>query len=76
MINGINTDEEHYRDIAKIALSLSNCDGVELLPYHAYAGTKAIFLGEADNGRKEWIPETKQVDQAKKALQNRGVFVF
>ena len=76
LVNGINTNEEHYRNIAKIALSLSNCEGVELLPYHAYAGTKAVFLGIEDNGRKEWIPDEEELGRARDVLQSQGVFVI
>ena len=76
LVNGINTEKEHYKGIAQIALSLSNCEGVELIPYHAYAGTKLILLGGEDNGRKEWIPNAEQIDKAKNTLRNMGVFVF
>ncbi len=76
LVNGINTKEEHYRSIAEIALSLSNCEGVELLPYHAYGGTKAVFLGDKDNGRKEWIPNAEQLERARLILKDRSVNVF
>lgn len=76
LVNGINTDENHYRSIAQIALSLSNCEGVELLPYHAYAGTKAVFLGDEDNGRKEWIPASEEIERAKSILKKQGIYVF
>ncbi len=76
LANGVNTEEEHYRGIARIASSLSNCEGVELLPYHAYGGTKTVFLGGEDNGRKEWIPEAEQLEGAKRILKDRGINVF
>ena len=76
LVNGINTDDEHYRRIARIALSLSNCEGVELLPYHAYAGTKAVFLGGEDNGRKEWIPGAEQLARATLILNEHDINVF
>ncbi len=76
LVNGINTDEAHYRGIAEIALSLSDCEGVELIPYHAYAGTKSVFLGGEDNGKSEWIPEIRQMDQAKLVLRTLGVNVI
>lgn len=52
VVNGVNTDEAHYRQVAKIARSLTNCEDVEFFPYHAYGGSKATFLGYSDNGRK------------------------
>jgi pyruvate formate lyase activating enzyme len=76
LIKGINTNQEHYRSIAKIASSLSGCEGVEIIPYHAYAGTKAVFLGGVDNGRRDWIPEDNQLEQARLILKDHGVYVF
>ena len=70
LINGVNTNEEHYQKIAKIASSLQNCEGVEWIPYHAYGGAKATFLGGADSGRKEWIPTSEQIEQAKNFLKS------
>ena len=76
LVNGVNTEDEHYRKVASLAASLSHCEGVEFLPYHAYAGTKATFLGLKDNGVKEWIPTDEQVAEAKDFLRNHGLFVF
>lgn len=76
IVNGVNACEEHYRGIAEIARSLSGCEGVELIPYHAYAGTKATFLGRDDNGNKAWIPSAEQIEGAKAILRERGVTVF
>ena len=75
LVNGVNTDERHYAEIAQIASSLKNCEGVEIIPYHAYGGSKSVFIGEEDNGRSEWIPEEAQIDQAKNVLKSKGVFV-
>ncbi len=76
LVNGINTDQAHYRGIAEITASLSNCEGVELIPYHAYAGTKAVFIGGEDNGRKDWIPTDGQLEQAKLILKDLDIRVF
>ena len=76
LVNGINTDERHYAAIAELAGRIHRLDGVELLPYHAYAGTKAVFLGGKDNGRTDWIPEKEQIEAAKAMLRQRGVFVY
>ena len=76
LINGINTNEAHYHKIAKIASSLSHCEGVEWIPYHAYGGTKATFLGGEDSGRKEWIPTPEQMEKAKASLKFYGVNSF
>lgn len=65
LVNGVNTEEAHYRRVADLAASLSGCQGVEWLPYHAYSGTKAVFVGRSDNGRREWIPTEEQLAQAR-----------
>ena len=73
LVNGVNTDESHYQKIAQIALSLTNCEGGDLIPYHAYGGTKATFLGLEDSGRNEWIPTSEQMARAKEVLASAGV---
>ena len=58
------------------AVELDSVDGVELIPYHAYGGSKATLLGLADNGRKEWIPTDGQMAQAKEILLEQGISVI
>ena len=76
LVNGVNTDESHYSAVADIAGKIHNLDGVELIPYHAYGGTKAVFLGLEDNGRKEWIPKSEEIERAKAMLKKLGVAVL
>ena len=76
LINGINTNEAHYHKIAKIASSLSHCEGVEWIPYHAYGGAKNMFLGGEDSGRKEWIPTPEQMEKAKEIVKSADVNLF
>jgi pyruvate formate lyase activating enzyme len=76
LINGINTTIEHYSRIGKLAQQLKNCQGVEFVPYHAYAGTKASFIGKEDNGNKEWIPSDEQIEEAKRVVKSYKVKVF
>ncbi len=76
LINGINTDEAHYNKTAELALGIKNLDGVELIPYHAYGGAKAVFIGKTDNGKKQWIPEIGQIEDAKRILESCGVSVI
>jgi len=74
LVNGVNTDAAHYAAVAALARGITHLDGVEWMPYHAYGGTKAVFIGQEDNGRKEWIPEQKQLEEAKsitKAVTDR-----
>ena len=76
LVNGINTDEEHYRKVAELALSLFHCEGVEWLPYHAYGGVKLAALGFEDNGNVDWIPTPEQLEMAKRVVSEYGVRVF
>lgn len=75
LVNGVNTEERHYGALAELYRGLTHCEGVELLPYHAYGGSKMIPLGMADNGRVEWIPDEEAVEVAKAYLRERGVAV-
>ena len=75
LVSGINTDEKHYSAIAELARKIRNFDGVEFIPYHAYGGTKAVFLGGEDNGRREWIPSEEELERAKTTLKKFGILV-
>lgn len=75
LVNGVNTDARHYENIERIAAGLHNLEAVELIPYHAYAGTKATFLGGEDNGRVDWIPEDEQLRLAREII-SRSVKVI
>lgn len=76
LVNGVNTTIEHYNSIGKLAQQLKNCQGVEFIPYHAYAGTKAISIGKDDKGNKEWIPSNEQIEAAKRVVKSYNVKVF
>ncbi len=75
LVNGVNTDEKHYEALVKIAKSIKNFDGVEFIPYHAYGGTKSVFIGLQDSGNVSWIPSEQQVNDAKEFLKKQGVTV-
>lgn len=74
-MNGVNTCEEHYRSIGELALSLKNCEGVELIPYHAYAGTKSEFIGKCNSEKKEWIPTEEQLLLAESLLNEMNIHI-
>lgn len=75
LVNGVNTDDEHYKSIARLASGINNFDGIDILPYHAYGGSKALLLGLRDNGKKEWIPDQTQIDRLNSILRDHGVIV-
>ena len=76
LVNGINTQEAHYENIAELAGQIRNLEGVEWIPYHAYGGTKSVFLGKAENGRREWIPDANELARARALLEARGTRVL
>lgn len=76
LVNGVNNDEKHYEKLSEISLGINNFDGLEIIPYHAYGGAKAVFLGNVDNGNTDWIPTDLQIKQAKEFLINNGVCVL
>ncbi len=76
LVNGVNTDQAHYGAVAALYHSLRYCEGVELLPYHVYGGSKAAALGRPDSGRRDWIPSAAVVAEAKQALREQGTPVW
>ena len=76
VVEGVNTEDAHWDAVAALYHELTCCEGVELLPYHAYGGSKMLPLGLADNGRKEWIPSSERMESIKKRLADRGVTVI
>ena len=76
LVHGINTDRAHYRRVAEIASEIKNLDGVEWIPYHAYGGTKAVFLGRSDNGHREWIPTEDEIRAARETLSAYDIRVI
>ncbi len=76
LVNGVNTDKKHYEELARLVNSLSLCEGIELISYHAYGGTKAVFIGKTDNGRREWIPTDAQMSEAREIIRGHGAKVI
>ena len=76
LVEGVNTDEKHVSALAELARDIPNLDGVELLPYHAYGGSKATLLGLPDNGRSDWIPPSETVERVRALLLSCGARVL
>ena len=68
LLNGVNTNAEHYKNIAEIAGNLKNCVGVEFLPYHTYGDAKQLALGFASAASEKYIPTSAQIASAKEYL--------
>ena len=76
VVNGVNTNEQHYQRLSQLAADLENCEGVELISYHAYGGSKAKLLGGEDNGTRDWIPDARELDRARKIISDKGIRVI
>lgn len=57
VVSGVNYNQSHLENLKKLKSELANCQGIDFLPYHAYGGEKATFLGRPNNGKTEWVPE-------------------
>ncbi|NLB43148.1 MAG: hypothetical protein GX815_13020, partial [Clostridiales bacterium] len=66
-------EHDNLQSIAEVMSQLSNCQGLELLPYHAYGGSKYKQLGLEDNTKKDWIPTPSELEMAKGKLRSLGV---
>lgn len=73
MVQKVNMQEDHYDAIAELWHQLKHCRYVELIPYHAYGGSKMIPLGKEGNGHPEWIPTGQMMQEAGTFLLSRGV---
>jgi pyruvate formate lyase activating enzyme len=70
LVNGVNTDEKHYKAVAELMKKLRNCTGADVLPYHAYGGSKAELTGGTDNGDKALIPTEEQTGRFREIIKN------
>ncbi len=76
LVNGVNTHPSHYDAVAEFAGTLQHCEGIEFIPYHAYAGTKATLLGQKDNGKTDWIPSNETFSFARQYLLQKEIRIF
>ena len=70
LVNGVNTDGTHYKNVAEIIKNLHNCTGADVLPYHAYGGSKAELIGGEDNGAESLIPTQEQINRFREIIKN------
>lgn len=76
LVDGVNTDISHYQELTRIYQKLTHCEGIELIPYHAYAGSKMLPLGREDNGHTAWIPTEQTMDEARRVIAEMGAVVI
>lgn len=67
-VRGVNTTPTHWQTVAELYRSLAHGEGVDILPYHAYAGSKALRLGRADDSCPDWIPTEQELEEARRIL--------
>lgn len=68
LVNGVNADDTHYKNVREIKSRLKNCTGADVLPYHAFGGAKAELAGLPDTSDKAMIPDEMQVELFKSYL--------
>ena len=76
LVRGVNHTPAHWQAVAALSRRLLHCDGVELLPYHAFAGSKSLRLGRPDISRPDWIPSPADIAEAKRLLRSAGASVL
>ena len=76
IIKGLNSDAGSYSAIAGVYNSLKHAKALELLPYHAYFGSKNVQLGGEDNGDASLIPDAGDMAFARQFFTERGVNVI
>ena len=67
---GINTDINHYSNLAKLYDELVNCKGIELLLCHCLGNSKLEQLGRTDL-QPDFKPSQHQLELARSILGNR-----
>lgn len=73
ILEGINSNRDHYDAIIALFRSLKHCARVEIMPYHAYGGSKMIPLGFADNGDRALIPTEETLSEVASVLTAASV---
>ena len=76
MVEGVNMDDKHLDAVAEIFKGLKNCEGIELIPYHAYGSSKAVQLGRKDNAERSRIPSEERMLRAAERLAKQGAKVL
>ena len=76
LINGVNTEQNHYDGVLEILRKLRHCEGIEFMPYHTYGGSKAQAVGKEVDGNESWIPDKVQVEEVKTFFAANGINVF
>ena len=68
ILGDINDNDAHYQALKEIRDSLSNCVGIELLPYHTFGISKAERLDESDRYVTYKVPEKEAIARGKEIL--------
>ena len=79
LVSGVNLtglpaqDEPHLQALAALFCTLRHCEGIDLLPYHAYGSSKAVQLGRQDPAHPEWIPSAETVTAAAEFFRQQNI---
>ncbi len=72
MIAGTTLDDAHLDAVAALYGELTNCRGVELLPYHPFGQAKHARLGQDAPDQADRVPTPDALDAARQRLTDAG----
>lgn len=75
LVQGVNTNFEHYSAVLEIFKKLTHCEGVELIPCHTFGSAKSAALGKDDIDEK-FVPPKESVLAAKEFFEQNNVPLF
>lgn len=71
LVSGINLSRSHLDGLAEIFHSLSNCIGLEFLPYHELGNSKCEKLGMEADSHPSWAVDTEALIAACEHMKER-----
>lgn len=76
LINGVNTFQEHYENIASLVSGLHHCQGIEIIPYHCYGISKYDALERCTHFGTDNVPSDDEIEIAKQVFISHGINVI
>jgi pyruvate formate lyase activating enzyme len=75
LVQGVNTNPEHYAAVVEIFKKLTHCEGIELIPCHTFGSAKATALDKLAIDDK-FIPSNESIQSAKEFFEQNSVPLF
>lgn len=68
LVNGINMEEAHYKELAKLFDELEYCSKLVLLPYHSLGESKLARIGKNKANDRNWSSEYNLIEIARNTI--------